>query len=824
MSMRCLTVAALLLLAAVCTHAPGQAPATPPEYVVPPADDARWSTPPVYPEKPLNQGPTKARLEMRVYQVADLIIPLEKNPAVLDLPPKAPPAPVQQAVATVPTGPKTWSAGTEIRPACASAPATTAVSPAATASQKTLEDRLIKLLTSRIAPESWSAKGGPGTVDYYPLGMALVINQTPAVHKKIAHVLESLRKLQDVEVALEVRLVSVSEPFFERIGINFDGDAKGKEGKPAEKPATLPAGVTFLDDKQLKDFLEVVQGDQRANVLQAPKLTVANGQSATLNISDVQYYVTGLDTVRKGGQTVVIPKNEPMTTGFQMSVQPAVSSDRRYVELNLKVTYTGEASPNVPLYPIVYTVTPELPEGSQGKPLLFTQFIQQPVFYSCSLEKTATIPDGNSMLLGGWKRVRETRTEFGPPVLSKIPYFNRLFKNAGYGRETETVVLLVTPRIIVNERKESAPTVADRKAERAKEKKATVFVHTQETPGADYYRRLELPPEADPAKGEETEKAKKVVKLLKKYLQAVKEGRREDEKLVYEALELVDPGCSAYLNHYSSDPNRRIAELLDKSEDLRQIEYEWEHIWFNDQPSHLCPEPRGSDKKQTEGRELRQIGYETKESEDLDGAAGHRFEQAELYYALAREAAEKMCRPEMKYPANWAQAREECESWAGKAEAGYTELMQELQDRLTKRPLSKEEEQLLRRTSFAAAECRFLQGEYGKAIGLYEALAIRYERQPDGLHALAALARCYWLQKRAVAAQAAVERVRAMLKEMKDTDFQKSRLTRQQWEDWLAEVSKQSWKEQHAASELERFWSGDWRPLPSPWSVPRPCP
>ena len=44
------------------------------------------------------------------------------------------------------------------------------------------------------------------------------------------------------------------------------------------------------------------------------------------------------------------------------------------------------------------------------------------------------------------------------------------------------------------------------------------------------------------------------------------------------------------INVYSSDPNRRMVELLNNSEDLRQIEYEWERIWSTDQPSHLRPE------------------------------------------------------------------------------------------------------------------------------------------------------------------------------------------------------------------------------------------
>jgi hypothetical protein len=53
-------------------------------------------------------------------------------------------------------------------------------------------------------------------------------------------------------------------------------------------------------------------------------------------------------------------------------------------------------------------------------------------------------------------------------------------------------------------------------------------------------------------------------------------------------LMLGNTGC--LINPFSSDPNRRMQELLNQSEDLRQIQYEWERIWFTDQPSHMTPE------------------------------------------------------------------------------------------------------------------------------------------------------------------------------------------------------------------------------------------
>jgi hypothetical protein len=58
--------------------------------------------------------------------------------------------------------------------------------------------------------------------------------------------------------------------------------------------------------------------------------------------------------------------------------------------------------------------------------------------------------------------------------------------------------------------------------------------------------------------------------------------------LAVSVLVLGNSGC--FLNIFSSDPNRRIVELMNVSEDFRQIEYEWERIWFTDEPSHMTPE------------------------------------------------------------------------------------------------------------------------------------------------------------------------------------------------------------------------------------------
>ena len=52
---------------------------------------------------------------------------------------------------------------------------------------------------------------------------------------------------------------------------------------------------------------------------------------------------------------------------------------------------------------------------------------------------------------------------------------------------------------------------------------------------------------------------------------------------------LSNTGC-LNLNRYDSDPNTRMAQLLNESEDLRQARSEISRFWMNNQPSVLTYE------------------------------------------------------------------------------------------------------------------------------------------------------------------------------------------------------------------------------------------
>jgi type II secretory pathway component GspD/PulD (secretin) len=390
--------------------------------------------------------------------------------------------------------------------------------------RNTKHEQLIKLITSMVRPFSWDGMGGPGRIEYFDIGSALVVNQVADVIQEVADLLEALRRLQDLAIAVEIRIVSLSETWYERMGVDFAmnilthnnqfepaltqvdpntglggvfrpipfinsnqfqgvtvgltpaGNFTNDLGVPIA-PGTfnmavppfggfpntpgqnggISFGLAFLNDIQVYLLMEAAAGDRRVNVMQAPKLTLFNGQTATLAVTSTEFFVTNVTVVSVNGQLVFIPTNTPLAgpdTNFNIGIQAVVSADRRFVRLNLPVNLAAQTGATVPLFPITTFITPIFEGGSQGVPIPFTQFLQQPSFTSLNIQTTVVCPDGGTVLLGGLKTLQEGRNEFGPPFLSNIPYLNRLFKNVGIGRQTTHIMIMVTPRIIINSEEE----------------------------------------------------------------------------------------------------------------------------------------------------------------------------------------------------------------------------------------------------------------------------------------------------------------------------------------------------------------------------------
>jgi general secretion pathway protein D len=443
-------------------------------------------------------------------------------------------------------------------PASGTAPAIPFGSPGAGGRQTDFQS-LIDLIQSTIAPETWDVIGGRGAIKPFETNLSLVVNQTQEVH-------EQLRRLQDLQVTIEVRFITLNDTFFERIGVDFDfniqstsrqplnmtavptqnnssrnpvtygirgspggptqligldnagnpgvalgpgvspapGAGVNRAGVPGQSffsipfrqnsfgsatvpslpglpdPATSAAnfGFAILSDIEAYFLIQAAQGNTRSNVMQAPKVTLFNGQQAYVSDTRQRPFVTAVVPVVGDFAAAQQPVITVLNEGTAVNVQAVVSNDRRFVRLTLvpffsqigkveEFQFEGSRSTKSKSSDQQSGVNVGAPgangfAGLNGNSARAGELelqsngttIQLPEFVFTTVTTTVSVPDGGTVLLGGIKRLREGRNEFGVPILSKIPYINRLFKNVGLGRTTDSLMLMVTPRIIIQEEEE----------------------------------------------------------------------------------------------------------------------------------------------------------------------------------------------------------------------------------------------------------------------------------------------------------------------------------------------------------------------------------
>jgi hypothetical protein len=275
------------------------------------------------------------------------------------------------------------------------------------------------------------AKPRTATVVYHVADLVVPIDKRPVTVQIGPDTKAALRKSKQEERTTEARLIEritgevAPETWGEGAG-KIDYHARGMSlvvtHTPAvqEKVAALLAALRREQDLSVSLELRVVRVSDR--VARQLGLGAGEKEGAVLDETGLRKVMEVAQTDR---QTSVL--QAPKVTcfdrqrvnfrileedaDFTLRMAQAVSKDRGHVRLNLRLRRDGAEEVKV----------------------------------------KREVPGGCSVVLPSWSAQRLTRQEFGPPVLSEIPYVNRLFKNVGYARKSERVFLIVTPRVIVDQ-------------------------------------------------------------------------------------------------------------------------------------------------------------------------------------------------------------------------------------------------------------------------------------------------------------------------------------------------------------------------------------
>ncbi len=231
---------------------------------------------------------------------------------------------------------------------------------------------------------------------------------------------------------------------------------------------SAPAVATIsgiLTDPQFRVVIRALEQRQGVDLLSAPKVTTVSSRQAQIKIVDVRYIVTDLDvdqtasggaatTTGTGGQvagggavgSLIQAIAEPFELGPVLDVVPYVSADGYTIQMTIIPTikeFIGYDLENARLFSAQVQSVGQNPSANA-----LTQITPLPIFRLRQVVTSASVWDGQTIVLGGLISENVTKTKDKVPLLGDLPIAGRLFRSESSLTRKKNLLVFVTPTII----------------------------------------------------------------------------------------------------------------------------------------------------------------------------------------------------------------------------------------------------------------------------------------------------------------------------------------------------------------------------------------
>jgi hypothetical protein len=264
-------------------------------------------------------------------------------------------------------------------------------------------DRLTKLIMETLDPAAWGK-----TAQLRELQGQLIVTAVPRLHEQLARLLDQLRQTWRVQIALEARFLYVDDALLAGLPADLrravegelraakdpvradPNDAAKPDKAPPPAPVKEPGRLVLLDEKQVDQLLKAVQPGGKSGTLTAPRITLFSGQGAYVLVANQRAYPADYVIIKEAdGATRYEPQVATVAAGVYFWARATASADHTAATLTLRPRLTQLVGMD------------EVPWDRSPPDQKLT--VQRPNLYASELALTATVPDGQTLLLGGLK-------------------------------------------------------------------------------------------------------------------------------------------------------------------------------------------------------------------------------------------------------------------------------------------------------------------------------------------------------------------------------------------------------------------------------------
>ena len=260
-----------------------------------------------------------------------------------------------------------------------------------------------------------------GTVNTDNRTYSLVVTEVEPVHAKI----EQLIRLLDTptpQVEIMARVVDIDISASRALGIQWTLQGLESQILRADvsvnpEPAVVGYGVFNIGSvpslAQIAATISILEERGKAKTISAPRITAVENELASI-LGGQRFGIPVRDIA---GNTVI----EFYTVGTKLEVTPHINSlEEITLEIHTEVSELDRAS------------------ALAGRPIITTS----------EAETKVLVKDGNTVVIGGFIRKKETQSVRGIPILMHIPILGALFRETTTTYEDRELLIFITPTLI----------------------------------------------------------------------------------------------------------------------------------------------------------------------------------------------------------------------------------------------------------------------------------------------------------------------------------------------------------------------------------------
>ena len=368
---------------------------------------------------------------------------------------------------------------------------------AAASAARTPED-LVDVIKKSVSPTIWENTLNAITIHQ----STLLVTAPTSTHLLLQQFIRAQTHQSRLLVRVTARWVTIKDGFMEEIGVDWRSDALGNPTVASPTPLqptpvsphlgvdstlngyhrmtnqfdhsgslvnSLPetsslSGVSplatsglnlqamIINSTQASIIVSAVERNLKGQVLEAPEVVTMNGVEGNTFMGKQYAYIGGYESAAGSAAVgaTLKPKIGVLGLGAVLDVKPYISSDGTHVMMEFRpaiVTLAGTSTENIVVSRVNRTGFD--PQGNGiGELTVNNNPLELPNILVRSISTNIDVPDGATVLVGGFGRYVEQATSTEIPFLGHIPFLGRLFGKRGRYSDRYKLYMLADIQII----------------------------------------------------------------------------------------------------------------------------------------------------------------------------------------------------------------------------------------------------------------------------------------------------------------------------------------------------------------------------------------